>query len=298
MNVSRRYGKRFQWIFINPFFLLFLNSPFYDIDSYFHSSIPSSIISIALFILPFLHDYCHYSSIPFSDQIAIYVLSLSSVLLAMEKDKSRWDNEVSGMETHSDRRKSKEIWNFYRVNVVDYLRGPCKLQRFDEDTIHKVCGILDINTFEARSQSGNMIRCLYPTVAMLSHNCVSNVSHSIYTDGWGTPDDYRWDSRGILQSGNNGEIDFYRMFLRAALPLKKGEELFASYTYSMWPTMIRREYLREGKYFECNCARCSDPTELGTHMSTLKCTKNLCDNGVILSTNSLGKIIEQIRVIY
>ncbi|KRT82251.1 SET domain-containing protein, partial [Oryctes borbonicus] len=191
------------------------------------------------------------------------------VLLAMEKNKARWDEEVNRMETHTDKRKTKEIWNFYQVNVVDFLRGPCKLGgKFDEDLIHQVCGILDINTFEARTQCGNMIRCLYPTLAMMSHNCVSNVTHSIYTDGWGTPEDYR-------------------VTARATVPLKKGEELFASYTYSLWPTMIRREYLREGKYFECNCPRCSDPTELGTHMSTLKCTKNLCDNGVIYSTNPL-----------
>lgn len=88
----------------------------------------------------------------------------------------------------------------------------------------------------------------------------------------------------------------YRVYLRAALPLKKGDELFAAYTYSMWPTIIRREYLREGKYFECNCQRCADPTELGTHMSTLKCTKNLCDNGVILSTNSLGKLASSYKI--
>ncbi|KAI4472068.1 set and mynd domain containing arthropod-specific member 4 isoform a [Holotrichia oblita] len=190
------------------------------------------------------------------------------VLLATERDKDRWENQVKCMETHTEERKRKEIWNFNTVNIVNFLRGPCKLSRFDEDLIHQVCSILDINSFEARTQSGNMIRCVYPNVAVLSHNCVSNITHSIYTDGWGTPEDYR-------------------VYLRAALPLKKGDELFAGYTYSMWPTIVRREYLREGKYFECNCQRCTDPTELGTHMSTLKCTKNLCDNGVILSTNPL-----------
>lgn len=27
----------------------------------------------------------------------------------------------------------------------------------------------------------------------------------------------------------------------------------------------------KGKYFECDCRRCIDPTELGTHLSSLKC---------------------------
>lgn len=29
--------------------------------------------------------------------------------------------------------------------------------------------------------------------------------------------------------------------------------------------------LQEGKYFHCTCDRCEDPTELGSHMSTLLC---------------------------
>jgi len=75
--------------------------------------------------------------------------------------------------------------------------------------------------------------------------------------------------------------------VRAAVDIPKGEELHSSYTYSLWPTLVRREFLRESKYFECTCPRCADPTELGTHMSSLKCQR--CDNGVIIATNPLGK---------
>lgn len=75
--------------------------------------------------------------------------------------------------------------------------------------------------------------------------------------------------------------------MRATINLKRGEEIFSSYTYALWPTIIRRDYLKESKYFDCKCKRCSDPTELGSHMSTLKCMK--CDNGVIISSAPLGK---------
>lgn len=54
----------------------------------------------------------------------------------------------------------------------------------------------------------------------------------------------------------------------------------------MSPTMLRRDHLKQGKYFDCACPRCSDPTELGTHMSTMKCHK--CDPGIVMSTNPLG----------
>lgn len=33
-----------------------------------------------------------------------------------------------------------------------------------------------------------------------------------------------------------------------------------------------------GKYFVCKCSRCEDPTELGTHLSSVNCTG--CDDGL------------------
>ncbi|KAJ8953591.1 hypothetical protein NQ318_003014 [Aromia moschata] len=171
------------------------------------------------------------------------------VLLAKEKDPKRWEEEVKFMEPHNDVRKEKPIWEFNQHNVVEYLRGPCKLDRFSEELIHTVCGILEVNAFEARTPTGYLIRCLFPKLAILSHNCVSNIHHAIDCKGTGDSED------------------------------------FSSYTYSLWPTLVRREFLKESKFFDCRCERCSDKTELGTHNSTLKCNK--CDNGVIMSTDPL-----------
>lgn len=79
------------------------------------------------------------------------------------------------------------------------------------------------------------------------------------------------------------------MQLRTTVKVPKGGELFGSYTHSLLPTLLRREQLLESKHFICACSRCSDPTEMGTHMSSLKCNK--CDNGVVVSLDSLGKQI-------
>lgn len=104
----------------------------------------------------------------------------------------RWKEEVECMESHNEQRKLKPIWNYYQINVVDFLKNYCKLgERFSDDLIHTVCGILDVNAFESRTISGYLIRCLYPKLAILSHNCVSNISHSISISGEGTDDDYR-----------------------------------------------------------------------------------------------------------
>ena len=36
-------------------------------------------------------------------------------------------------------------------------------------------------------------------------------------------------------------------------------------------SLTRRRALAEGWYFDCSCPRCADPTELGTHVSSLAC---------------------------
>lgn len=93
----------------------------------------------------------------------------------------------------------------------------------------------------------------------------------------------------VLNANYAHSFYVYRIRLRTTLKIPTGGELYACYTHSLLPTMLRREHLLEGKHFACACTRCSDPTELGTHMSSLKCNK--CDNGIILPLDSLGTAI-------
>ncbi|XP_076662822.1 SET domain-containing protein SmydA-8 isoform X1 [Andrena cerasifolii] len=182
------------------------------------------------------------------------------LLLESEKNPERWNNEVKGMEDHNKIRCQKGHWKSDQVNVVEYLRKQLKLDRFSEEQIQTACGILDINSFEIRTANGYSARALYPIVALMNHSCVSNTCHSI------SPTDFR-------------------VRLRTTVKIPAAGELYGSYTHSLLPTMLRREHLLEGKHFACACPRCSDPTELGTHMSSLKCNK--CDNGIVLSLDSL-----------
>ncbi|XP_061938952.1 SET domain-containing protein SmydA-8-like isoform X1 [Apis cerana] len=182
------------------------------------------------------------------------------LLLESEKNPERWKNEVKDMEAHNKIRNQKKQWKSDQINIVEYIRKQLKLERFSEEQIQTVCGILEINTFEVRTAKGFSARAIYPTVALMNHSCISNTCHSI------SPTDYK-------------------IRLRTTLKIPPGGELYGSYTHSLLPTMLRREHLLEGKNFACACARCSDPTELGTHMSSLKCNK--CDNGIVLSLDSL-----------
>lgn len=49
--------------------------------------------------------------------------------------------------------------------------------------------------------------------------------------------------------------------------------------------MKRRQHLKESKFFDCVCERCRDPSELGSYVGALVCSK--CLSGRILSTNPL-----------
>ncbi|XP_030384869.1 SET domain-containing protein SmydA-8 isoform X2 [Scaptodrosophila lebanonensis] len=186
------------------------------------------------------------------------------VLLAKEAQPDRWLNEVAPMEHHEGaRRMNADVWHADRVNIAQYLRGPCKLgSRFSEELIMQVVGVLEVNAFEARTTHGYALRCLYPYTGILAHNCVPNTARSIFP------------SEG------------YKIRLRAMVDLKEGQQLQHSYTYTLDGTSQRQTHLREGKYFNCSCERCCDATELQTNFSTLKCGQ--CVDGWLLAKQPLS----------
>ena len=47
----------------------------------------------------------------------------------------------------------------------------------------------------------------------------------------------------------------------------------------------RRKKIRDEWYFDCECKRCSDPTECGSNISAIMCHE--CFDGIMLPVNSL-----------
>jgi hypothetical protein len=78
-----------------------------------------------------------------------------------------------------------------------------------------------------------------------------------------------------------------RLTLRMTVTIEKGSEIYITYTHTLNPTLLRRDHLQQCKFFDCNCSRCADPTELGTDMGSMKCNK--CDSGFIMSSNPLSE---------
>lgn len=130
------------------------------------------------------------------------------------------------------------------MTILEGRSGKKVLEDISGETIHKICGIIDVNALEINQEAE--ITALYPTTYLLEHNCLPNTTHIFDNDG-------------------------YKLTLKASLPVKAGDHLSTMYTHCLWGTQARREHLKETKYFNCQCIRCSDPSELGSYLSALKC---------------------------
>merc|ERR1712079_58684 len=97
------------------------------------------------------------------------------------------------------------------------------------------------------------IRGLYQIASIPNHDCMANTTHTFAS----------------LE-------DSFRMTVTAARDIVKGEEITHSYVEAQEPFLARQELLKMGKFFQCSCSRCSDPTELKTYSSSLLCPAPKC----------------------
>ena len=110
----------------------------------------------------------------------------------------------------------------------------------DEVELGRLLGKFQTNCVGA----GNSLVGLFPTFSLLSHSCLAN-------------------TRRCTQDG--------RVRVRAARPLEQGEELTTSYKCPELASVARRGHFPTTWFFDCTCSRCSSPTELGSHLSSLLC---------------------------
>lgn len=168
-----------------------------------------------------------------------------------ENDPARWAS-LTQMEAHLEQRCGTNVHEVTQVNVVDFMSQYLKITTFEDEEIHKICGIIDVNGFEI---PGPNIVGLYGKACLLEHNCIPNTTRTF-------------------------DIQL-NIIIRASVKIPKGSHISTSYTEPMWGTANRQLHLSTTKYFTCSCERCLDPTELGTHLSSLRCTQ--CKEGFLLS---------------
>lgn len=129
-----------------------------------------------------------------------------------------------------------------------------KRVKVTHELLHTLCWRIDANAFEVTASDGNTLKGVYACGAQLPHNCVPNTVVTF--------------------------DEAFRLKLYASVRIPAGYIIYNTYTNPLMGTSQRQHELRLTKGIECACARCSDPLELGTHMSSLKCPK--CVNGFVV----------------
>ncbi|XP_045617553.2 enolase-phosphatase E1 isoform X2 [Procambarus clarkii] len=188
--------------------------------------------------------------------------------LALKKKSPKKYEQLLSLESHYEDRKGTHLHQENQKSIVNFLRNYFFIQEFpiedidsSEKSIHTITGIIDVNALEIRLKESEVLG-LYPTFAMLEHSCTPNTKHAFAKDR--------------------------QVVVKAAVDIKRGEHISTMYTHILWGTAARRDHLKHSKYFMCTCFRCSDPTELGTHFSALRCKQ--CTNGFILSAAPLDEL--------
>lgn len=111
---------------------------------------------------------------------------------------------------------------------------------------------------------------LYATGCIIEHSCIPNCH-------------FTFDKK-------NG----FKLTVRAARDIRRGEHIATCYSNVLWGTQLRRQQLKEMKYFKCCCERCADPTELGTHFSSMRClgSDEAPCNGIQVPVSPLSDNVE------
>ncbi|XP_029172034.1 SET domain-containing protein SmydA-8-like isoform X1 [Nylanderia fulva] len=191
------------------------------------------------------------------------ILLVLRLWLTKYRDPAIWE-KINHVEAHLDKRIGTSVWKEREVDVVNVirkLRMPTETEPPGAELIQKLCGILDVNAFELRSPSvleGLFLRGLYLEAMLMAHDCRGNTYLTV--------------------------DDNYQLTIYASVPIKQDEPILFNYTSSLLSTVERREHLREGKYFECECPLCDDPYELQSHLSSVLCPR--CKEGFVGMQNA------------
>ncbi|XP_071446531.1 SET domain-containing protein SmydA-8-like [Hetaerina americana] len=195
-----------------------------------------------------------------SKRPAAMIVLPSQAVLPLRCFLLQWTNPqqwpaIMALEGHLEERRGTSIWRSVDEGIVRVLCQLGLISAEDREVLQKICAVLDVNSFEVRGPEGEPLRALYPTAALLAHDCAPS-------------------------SGIAHEPGSTALVIRAAIDLASGDPITHNYAGALVATLERRASLRRGKYFECGCGRCRDPRELGTDLSSLRCPA--CGEGPVV----------------
>jgi len=192
------------------------------------------------------------------------VIVVLRCLLLPETAPQNWAR-IRLLQDHMNNKSDSKLHHMNQEFIVNFLREIGLERKMVSDTeIHRVCGILESNSFEIKSAHELESRAIFPLCSMANSSCLPNMTHVPRTDR--------------------------KMVMTATRDIQKGQELFICYTGIRWGRIARRKHLLLTKCFLCCCPRCLDPTECETFISAIKCPE--CEGNMIQETQILSSELD------
>ncbi|KAK6617047.1 hypothetical protein RUM44_005404 [Polyplax serrata] len=170
--------------------------------------------------------------------------------LYLKNSKPHVWKKLINLQSHCEKRKTSPKYCADQLFIAKFIPEFLNYTEFSNEEIMRVAGIVQVNAHEVPLKNPGYV-AIYEKASFLEHSCKANCIKS------------------FTNSGN--------LVIRSSGNIAPGDHLSICYTDPLWGRRARICHLIETKFFLCRCPRCSDPTEIGTHFNSVRCTKNCGD---------------------
>jgi len=171
-------------------------------------------------------------------------------------------SRILNLMDHAQERHAEGTYSMtvMKMNMLTLLTNYFGVVEFSECEIERNIGILRTNGMKLEQNDLKLSPgvVLYPVYCLINSACYNNTNY--------------------IKCGD------LHLQLRAQVAIKAGEEITTRYVSATLGNCRRRRDLNKYWYFDCKCIRCSDSTEMGTHMSSVRC---VCREGLCIKRDAL-----------
>ena len=158
------------------------------------------------------------------------------LLLAMKKDPTL--RELLKIDMKNDLRKQRYNIKYYVDSeevIAKYIADQCGLTEFSQTEILTCLGLYEILGLPLQ----NGAKAFFPQLVHVKHSCCPNSYLHVNADG--------------------------TIMMKASVNIMKGDRVTRSVVDVMKCSLFRRKELEKEYFIDCECDRCCDGTEFGTH---------------------------------
>ena len=170
------------------------------------------------------------------------------LLLAMKKDPML--RELLKIDMHNDLRKQRYNIKYYvdsEDTIAKYIAEQCGVTEFSRTEILTCLGLFELTSLPLQ----NGAKAFFPELVHVKHSCHPNSYLHVNADG--------------------------TILMKASVKISKGDRVTRSVVDVMKCSLFRRKELEKDFFIDCDCGRCCDGTEFGTHYGGI-ISPEFCDH--------------------